>query len=92
MGAFIAKQPNGLYCRFSTVVDCVTHYDMTEEEYIELCAEYARDQARYDLENRVYPFAEVINRFIPNNETVEGFNALLKKVGSDVVLKEEDYE
>ena len=30
MGAFIAKQPNGLYCRFSTVVDCVTHYDMTE--------------------------------------------------------------
>ena len=92
MGAFIAKQPNGLYCRFSTVVDCVTHYDMTKEEYIELCAEYARDQARYDLENRVYPFTEVINRFIPNNETVEGFNALLKKMGSDVVLKEEDYE
>lgn len=92
MGAFIAKQPNGLYFRFSTVVDCVTHYDMTEEEYIELCAEYARDQAIYDLENRVYPFTEVINRFIPNNETVEGFNALLKKMGSDVVLKEEDYE
>ena len=65
---------------------------MTEEEYIELCAEYAREQARYDLENRVYPFTEVINRFIPNYETVEDFNVFLKKVGSDVVLKEEDYE
>ena len=35
MGAFIARQPNGLLCRFSSVVDCVTDYNMTEEEYIE---------------------------------------------------------
>jgi len=39
MGAFIARQPNGLLCRFSSVVDCVTDYNMTEEEYIEMCAE-----------------------------------------------------
>lgn len=26
MAGFIVKQPNGLYCRFSTVVDCPTHY------------------------------------------------------------------
>lgn len=37
MGAFIARQPNGLLCRFSSVVDCVTDYNMTEEEYIEMC-------------------------------------------------------
>lgn len=24
MAGFISKQPNGLYCRFSTVVDCPT--------------------------------------------------------------------
>lgn len=41
MGAFIARQPNGLLCRFSTVVDCITDYNMTEEEYIEMCAEKA---------------------------------------------------
>ena len=35
MGAFIARQPNGLLCRFSTVVDCITDYNMTEEEYIQ---------------------------------------------------------
>ena len=29
MGAFISKQPNGLYCRFSTIVDTITHYNMT---------------------------------------------------------------
>ena len=31
MGAFICKQPNGKYCRFSTVVDSITDYNMTEE-------------------------------------------------------------
>ena len=34
MGAFIAKQPNGKYCRFSTIVDCPTHINMTKEDYI----------------------------------------------------------
>lgn len=31
MGSFIAQQPNGLYCRFSTIVDTVTHYNMTKD-------------------------------------------------------------
>lgn len=51
MGAFIAKQPNGLYCRFSTIVDCPTDWNMTEEEYIEMCAEKAREEARRVLAN-----------------------------------------
>ena len=46
MGAFVVRQPNGLLCRFSTVVDTVTHYNMTEEDYIEMCAEKAREEAR----------------------------------------------
>ena len=44
MGAFIAKQPNGLYCRFSTVVDCPTDWNMTEEDYLKLCAEKGREE------------------------------------------------
>lgn len=39
MGAFICRQPNGLLCRFSTVVDCITHYNMTEDEYIKMRGE-----------------------------------------------------
>lgn len=46
MGAFVTRQPNGLLCRFSSIVDCPTHYNMTDEEYIEMCAERAREEAR----------------------------------------------
>ena len=41
MGSFICKQPNGKYCRFSTVVDTLTHINMTEDEYIEYCVSRA---------------------------------------------------
>lgn len=33
MAGFIARQPNGFICRHSTVCDCVTDYNMTEEEF-----------------------------------------------------------
>ncbi len=46
MGAFVTRQPNGLLCRFSSIVDCHTHYNMTDEEYIEMCAEKAREEAK----------------------------------------------
>lgn len=29
MGAFIARQPNGLLCRFSHVTDYITNYNMS---------------------------------------------------------------
>ena len=80
MGAFIAKQPNGLYCRFSTIVDTVTDYNMTEEEYIELCAEKARKEARETLEHYLQPFDEVKRHFIPNNMTRKEFKKILKEM------------
>jgi hypothetical protein len=55
MGSFIAKQPNGLYCRFSSIVDCPTHWNMTEEDYIEYCIEIAIDDAKFTLKNYVQP-------------------------------------
>ena len=91
MGAFIARQPNGLLCRFSTIVDTVTHYNMTDEDYIEYCAEIAREKARQDLERCVKPFRLVTEYFIPNNISVEDFNAVLKEMGSDIQLNPEDY-
>lgn len=78
MGAFIAKQPNGLYCRFSTVVDCPTDWNMTEEDYIELCAEKAREEARYTLQNHLRPFEWVEEYFCPNNMTKEEFEAVIR--------------
>lgn len=92
MPAFISKQPNGLYCRFSTVVDTLTHIDMTEEEYIELCVEEAKEKARRTLERDLVPFEKMVELFLPNNHSVEEFNSMLKEMGSDIVLNEKDYQ
>lgn len=92
MGAFIARQPNGLLCRFSSVVDTLTHYNMTEEEYIEYCAEKAREDAKWLLEHNVKPFNLVIKEFRPMNMSVEEFNAYLREMGSDIQLNPKDYE
>lgn len=59
MGAMVAKQPNGLLCVFSSVVDNITEYNLTEEEYIELRAEEAREAARRTLKYNVRPFEMV---------------------------------
>lgn len=80
MGAFIAKQPNGLYCRFSTVVDCPTDWNMTEDDYIELCKEKAEEEARRVLAYHLRPFEMVSEYYRPANMTQEEFEQFLKEV------------
>lgn len=83
MGAFIARQPNGLLCRFSTVVDTVTHYNMTEEDYIEMCAEKAREEARDVINNYLKPFELVKDYFRPNNMAEQEFEEILNEMGME---------
>lgn len=78
MATFIAKQPNGLYCRFSSVVDCPTDWNMTEEDYIELCKERAEEEAKNVLKYYLRPFEMIKERFIPNNMTEEEFEEFLR--------------
>lgn len=82
MGAFVVRQPNGLLCRFSTVVDTVTHYNMTEEDYIEMCAEKAREEARDIINNYLKPFESVKDYFVPTNMTEQKFEEILNEMGS----------
>ncbi|MEZ3424497.1 MAG: hypothetical protein K1W39_12390 [Lachnospiraceae bacterium] len=82
MGAFVVRQPNGLLCRFSTVVDTVTHYNMTEEDYIEMCAEKAREEARDVINNYLKPFESVKDYFVPTNMTEQKFEEILNEMGS----------
>lgn len=79
MGAFVAKQPNGLYCRFSTIVDTLTHHNMTEEDYIEMCVEKAREEAKDVLENYLRPFEWVEDSFRANNMTTKEFKEMLEE-------------
>lgn len=84
MSSFIAKQPNGLYCRFSTVVDCPTDWNMTEEDYIELCKQKAEKEARDILKNYLRPFEMVKEYFYPYNMTQKEFDEFLKEVEGDL--------
>ena len=96
MAGFIARQPNGKICRFSTVVDTVTDWNMTEEEYIEMCAqeaaEMARDKAKETLKKHIQSFNEVKKSFCPGNHSVEEFNEILKQMGETELLDPKEYD
>lgn len=93
MVAFIARQPNGKLCRFSTVLDTVTNFNMTDEEYIEMCVKKAADKAREEaidtLKHYIQPFEDVKEYFFPNNNTIEEFERYLKQMGDENGLGEE---
>ena len=74
MGSYIARQPNGLICRHSTVVDCVTHWNMTEDDYIKMRPETAREV----LSGFMQPYQNVIDDFRPQNMTNKEFKELRK--------------
>lgn len=87
MGAFWFKQPNGLYGRFSTVVDCPTHWNYTKEEMIEDLK--GKDWTDLEIEqlfndkfptNWIHSFEEMKKHFIDNNMTNEEFEDFIKEV------------
>lgn len=83
--SFIARQPNGLLCRFSTVVDCVTDYNMTDEDYIEYCAERAREEARFNLSQKyfVQPYKRVLDETRFDNITEDEFAELRRQMETE---------
>ncbi len=88
MGAFICKQPNGLYCRFSTVVDNPTHWNMSEEDYINYRKEAAVEEAEWDarqtLRYHLGDFKDVSKLFRPNTISRKRFNEVLKEMETPV--------
>ena len=77
---FIARQPNGRICRFSTFWDTVTDYNMTDDEFIEMYVEQAKREAERMLENDagLCSFELVKESFAPNKMTQEQFDELVK--------------
>ena len=60
MGAFIFKQPNGLYGRWSSVVDAFTALNMTKEGYQVLSIEDCIRNAKHTLENDLQPYENAV--------------------------------
>lgn len=83
MAGFVSKQPNGLYCRFSTVTDCPTAWNMTREDYIDMKMQEAKEDAEDVLDNYLKPFDMVADRYYPNNMTKEEFDKFLEETGYD---------
>lgn len=90
MGAFIVKQPNGRYCRFSTTVDCPTHINMTRDDYIELCVRNAAERAKKEaievLDKHLYDFSCVDEYFRPINMSKNMF----KHIKHQMTLEDND--
>ena len=90
MAGFIVKQPNGLHCRYSTVVDCPTHWNMTFDDYVLILIDRlnyteqkAREEAKDVIDNYLRDFSEILERFTPNNMTRTQFKVALKEMGYD---------
>lgn len=59
---------------------------MTEEDYIKRCQarfgeKYGEKEAKDVLENYLRPFNDVLESFVPNNESIEDFKMHLKEMG-----------
>ena len=57
---------------------------MTDDEYIELRAEMARDDARKTIAKYLRPFDWVKEYFVPSNMTDEEFNEILKVMSTEI--------
>lgn len=90
MGAIFYKQPNGRYCRYSTVVDCVTDYNMNKYDIIKLFVEDAIDSAEEFIndEKNFHKFEELTEKYEdlgPDEEptgemSVEEFEKIRKRM------------
>ena len=50
---------------------------MTEEDYINICVERAKEEAREDLDKYIKPFDMIEEYFFPNNMSEEEFKEIL---------------
>ena len=78
---FIVKQPNGLYCRFSTTCDCPAILNMTKEDYVnylcnsrELNKESAEIEATEIFTKYVRTMRMMDDYFVDSNMTKEEYN------------------
>lgn len=87
MARLIAKQPNGLYCIISTVVDVPTDWNMTEQDYIDMRVKKAKEDAKFVLANHCYDFDVALNhvRYGKDTEmTTEEYEKFIKDCNTEV--------
>ena len=84
MGAFWAKQPNGKYCRFSSVVDGITHYDCEKEDILQWRIDEAKRifEADWAKGDYIKPFEKVIQHTVFHTfEALDEFKKMYLEMG-----------
>lgn len=107
MGAYWSQQPNGKFCRFSTVVDTVTDWNVLLEQAINMSQGYLFGSAKIPQNvlnarkekfiTSLKPFNRIKEDFVPGNDSVEEFLDMIEDMGdteglSDEKIKKFDYE
>ena len=77
MSRQIIKQPNGKYCIFSSIVDNVTHYDMSVDDIIEEWANESKNKIIEDVKNTV---AKLENNEQPYYQFTKSFDDMLSLI------------
>lgn len=87
MGAIYYKQPNGRFCRYSTICDAITDYNMTEYDIVKIFVEHAIDDAKKFIndEKNFRDFDELCKKFEEGNNwigemSVKEFKKLKEKM------------
>lgn len=88
MGRFIARQPNGRICWFSTVVDDVIAYNLTPKQYvlarIKRAMKEAKDDALVEIERYMHDFQDVKDSFVPQDaHELKAFKQKLRAMGDE---------
>lgn len=106
MGAYWSQQPNGKFCRFSTVVDTVTDWNVSLEQAINMSQGYLSGSTeipqtvlnarKEKFITSLRPFDKIKEDFVPGNDSIEEFLDMLEDMGdaeglSDEKLKEFDW-
>ena len=78
---FIAKQPNGLFCFFDDIDDQPKKWNISKEEYVDMCIKNAKKSALETLKN-AEDFRRVYESFVADDKmTEDDFNNFLKETG-----------
>lgn len=57
---------------------------MTDEEYIEMCAQKAREEAQATLKYSLRPFEQVKKSFVPTNMSRKEFKRILRLMEKEI--------
>ena len=77
MSKILFKQPNGKYGCFNTEVHCVTSYNVTADEYIDIKMAEAFADAREDIKN-AKSFNDIDSMFLPTDMSEYEYKQLKK--------------